>query len=218
MRPTLLIILFVCTMCSGKSQHEPYKDFVNSFKEVDDNRILKFADLAYSGKAMTKEEAAKFVYNNDSSRLYCESDIFNMEEEKVLGRVREMYLPSKCLKVEKSNYIILGYSSFECSSEDNFIFYLMHLLTIDKSYNVIDSLTVYKENEYNSFVEGLFNVRKSTIYLRGETSDGLALKAELIHINNNGMFDVVEKQIPFSIKSVDLKKQLEDLDWVELFE
>src|SRR5690606_13265821 len=107
---------------------------------------------AYSGEPMTKEEAVRFVYNNDSSRLYCERDIFNMEEEKVLGRVREMYLPSKCLKVEEKKYTIIGYSSYECSGDDNYIFYLMHLLTMDKSYNVIDSLTVYKEDEHNAFV------------------------------------------------------------------
>ena len=212
----ILFSLFcVFTMCKGKTQPGPYKSFVESFSETRREGILTFADLLYSGKVMKKDVAVASVYNYDSSRLYCEQDIFNIEEEKVVGRVEEIYIPEECLKLDMGNYTILGYSSYECHADENLVYSILNLVTISKKYNIIDSLVAFKRSEYFININGLINTERKKIFLSTDSNDDLGIEAKLIKIKSNGKFEVIQVQHSKNIYLDDPQEQIEILGWSE---
>lgn len=90
------------------------KNYLDSYKKSEKEELVNFNRLVNTGKKMTKEEALYYVYEGDTSRLYCVQKKFNMETEKVEGFTRELFLPNKCLRIDKKDYTIIAITIFEC--------------------------------------------------------------------------------------------------------
>jgi hypothetical protein len=164
MNETFCISVLIFSMCSASSQNEPFNRYLNSFKETSKQRLGNFRVLLNAGENMTKEQALQFVYENDSTRLYCHFQEFNMETEKRGAFTTELYLPQKCVKLTTSKFILIGYSTFRCEDPNKLLKLFLTLKIVDsRSLKITDSLVVYRGNEYDWEMTGLINPQKNKI-------------------------------------------------------
>ena len=110
MKVLISLILLTLIINTGCTQTSTYIKFINSFPLVNSNITLRFGVVVGTGPKMTNREALAYVYDNDSTKLYCKQKIFNMETEKVEGVSTELYLPQKCLRIKTKKIIIILHS------------------------------------------------------------------------------------------------------------
>jgi hypothetical protein len=211
--------MLLFSMCSASSQNNPFKKYLDSFKESSKEQLSHFRSLLNNGKNMTKEQAAEFVYQNDTSRLYCHFQEFNMETEERGAFTRELYLPQKCLKLTTTNFILIGYSSFECSDPQKLSKVLLTIKLINsKSLNVTDSLVVYSGNEYDWEITGLINPQNYKIFTVKEMGKRTSIANAIIYrVNDALQFEIAKQQDNIENMSDDLEKDIELLGWKEAF-
>ena len=69
------MLLFICgfsVVNVGCSQPKTnYAKYLKSFKEGKQTNLYNFGEVLQTGAKMTREETLSFVYNNDTSRLFC---------------------------------------------------------------------------------------------------------------------------------------------------
>ena len=95
MRNRVMMVALMIATHLGYSQ-EYTLDYIQSFDRIGSGQEIDFQWLYYNrGKPMTVQEALDYVYNGDTSRLYCIYKVFNMETEKVISTYRELTLPEK---------------------------------------------------------------------------------------------------------------------------
>lgn len=215
---TLLIVLTLI-INTGCTQPSAYSEFINSFPEVNSNIIMKLGVVVGTGPRMTAQESLAYVYENDSTKLFCRQKIFNMETEKVEGISTELYLPQKCLQIKTSKFILIGYSAFECQDPDKNIKQFLILNIIDTSnFQVTDSLLVYIGNDHDWYITGLINPRNNKIFIVEQLGAKVFdAQAFIYRISEDLKFEV-EKQLK-GIKKMpdDLQKGIELLGWQEAF-
>jgi hypothetical protein len=146
------------------SQNESYKQFINSFPDVRGVGIVNFGKVVQSGNNMSQKEAVDFVYHGDSTKLYCVEPSVDMETEQIIGESTELYLPAKCFKINFEQFYLIGYTSFECQ---NPIEISLTIMIVDKQYNIKDSMIVYRGNDFDYDITGLFNpINKKTVIVQ----------------------------------------------------
>lgn len=204
---------------TGCTQTSSYAKFINSFPEVNRSTILRLGVVVGTGPKMTKEEAMKFVYHNDSTKLYCKQKIFNMETEKVEGISTELYLPQKCLQIKTSKFILMGYSTFECQDPNKLLKQFLALNIINASnYQVTDSLLVYTGNDYGWEITGLINPQNNKIFILKETGKRTSnAQAFIYRINDAFQFEIEKQQSNIEGMSDDLEKNVKLLGWEQAF-
>jgi hypothetical protein len=170
MKKNLIIILsaFVlntgCAQTTTKNQDTKFIDFVNSFEEVKNNDILNFGKIIQEIKPMTKNEALSFVYHTkDTTVLYCTHKIFSMETEEVFGIDTSLYLPDKYFRIEKENYFLICYSSYKCKNRYGMLTTFLHLLIVDKNYNITDELLAGNCEDIECYTIGLMNPKNGKV-------------------------------------------------------
>jgi hypothetical protein len=212
----LFIILSINT-CN--SQNSDYIKYIDSFKKEERaNIILKFGRIVQVNNQMTKEEALAFVYKGDSTKLFCNQNIFNMETEKVEGISRDLYLPNKCIRLDMGNYFLIAYSSYQCNNPNEKLKILLTLSIINKKYEKKDELLVYKRNEYESELTGLLNPINGQIFVIGNINNETAKQAFIYKINNIGMqFEPIKEENNITQNTDDLIQMLDILGWKEIF-
>lgn len=212
--------MLIFSMCSASStNNSPFKQYLDSFEEMSKQKIGNFGSLLNGGKNMLEEQAIKYVYQNDTSKLYCHFEEFNMETEEHGPITREMYLPQKCLKVTTSKFIMIGYSSFECSDPKKLLKMFLTLKIIDsKNLNVTDSLVVFSGNEYDWEMTGLINPQNSKIFILKTMGTRTGQKQCLIYrINDALKFEIQKQQNNIENMTDDLEKDIQLLGWEEAF-
>ena len=232
-----LIIYVLCllnTTLSGCAQNRKkinpdtdFVEFVNSFDKLQPNDIVNFNTIVNQfGKSMTKKQALRFVYHtDDTTKLYFTEKIFSNETEEVFGTRNELYMPNKIFKIDKNNYSILGYTSYSCEDNSSFpiISNYLHLMIMDNNYHIIDSLIVYRGNEYDSDIFGYLdcNLEKilKIVYSGSSFKNNLTKTAYLYKINSKTLKIELEKEmiIPNEVNPYDLKNVLERLQCEKYF-
>lgn len=219
MNRTFFIGVLIFSMCSASSQNEPFKRYIDSFEETSKQRLGNFRMLLNDGKNMTKEQAVEFVYQNDTSKLYCHFQEFNMETEKRGAFTTELYLPQKCLKLTTSKFILIGYSTFKCENPDKLLEMFLTLKIVDsKSFQTTDSLVVYHGNEYDWQMTGLINPENNKIFTVEQLGKReFNARASIYKINDALKFEIEKQQGDIKKMTDDLEKGLELLGWKEAF-
>lgn len=212
--------MLIFSACSANTQDRGgFQKFLNSFKETSKDRLGNFGIFLNEGENMTVEQALEFVYHNDSSRLYCHFQEFNMETEERGEFTTELYLPQKCLKLTTSEYILIGYSTFECQDPSKLLKMSLTLKILDsKKGHITDSLVVYCGNEYDWQMTGLISPLSNKIF----TIERLGEKefngeAFIYKINDALKFEIEKQQKDIKKMTDDLVKGLELLGWREAF-
>ena len=108
---SLFAAVFMFCSCTGQPT---IKTYVLSFPFELKDSVLKSARLIQSNNAMTRQEALKYVYKNDTSRLTCKGVYYNMETEKVTGKWEEVKLPKKCMGIATDSFYLIAFTSYEC--------------------------------------------------------------------------------------------------------
>jgi hypothetical protein len=218
MKKTLIILLMIFSLCNILAQSPSYVNYINSFKEDTSSKILFFKKIVDRKNRMTKEEALDFVYNGDTSRLYCYQASFNMETEKVEGSSRDLYLPDKCLKINMPEYTLIGYSSYKCKNPNQPLKFFLNLIIVNKKYQLTDSLIVLESTDFDSDISGLLNPKTEKLFLVGYLKNRPERQAIIYKINSSNLkFEIIKELNEVSDYPDDLMKTLEILGWKELF-
>jgi hypothetical protein len=220
MSRVLTITMFIFTMCSATSPDgSRFKSYLNSFDEISKDKLGNFGVLLNKGKNMTEEQAIEFVYQNDTSRLFCHFQEFNMETEQRGAFTSELYLPQKCLKVTTSKFILIGYSTFECQDPNKLLEMFLTLKIIDsKTFQITDSLVVYRGTEYDWKRTGLINPQNNKIFTIERLDERIFnAQAFIYKINNALRFEVEKQQAGIKKWSDNHEKGLESLGWEDAF-
>jgi hypothetical protein len=206
------VIVILLTICSQACSQDSTDDhFVESFAALPNDESLEFALAAQNGKLMTRDEALKYVYSNDTSRLYCVERIINMDAETDSRIARNLYMPEKCFAIKNNGYTAIAYTSYDCKDQHQLPKKLLTLKTIREA-KVIDSLIVYSATEYGAQVNGLINPKSGKIFLVGTVASQRPSEALLYSINAKGNFQIIEVKPNVRIRD-NLDKLLTELDW-----
>lgn len=215
MKEILFIAFFIFSIVDIKSQDIISEKFIKTFEEIPKEKIRSFGFLLNNGKEMSRAQAIEYIYKNDSSKLYCKQESVSMETEVSEGIFNEEYIPRKCLRFSNKNFILLGYSSYECREKNEPVKALLTLLIINpKNYKVKDSLIVYIGDEYDWTLTGLFNPMNGRIFTLKELGKRTSSKtASIYKINNDLKFEVVKNQSEVKNMTDNLQKDIELLNW-----
>lgn len=215
----LTINILVFSSCSISSQSVQFEKFLESFNIVSMEGIGDFRSLVNNGKNMTKEQALMFVYEKDTSKLYCHFQEFNMETEERGAMVTDLYLPQKCLKIETPNFILIGYSTFECQDPNELLEMFLTLKIIDsKTLQTTDSLVVYRGNEYDWYMTGLVSSENNKIFTIEQLGEReFNAKAAIYKINKSLKFEIEKQKDDIKEWLDDHEKGIEILGWNEVF-
>jgi hypothetical protein len=192
--------------------NERYANFVNSFREDNSIEIKNFRKLSFSKDYIDKIDATQFIYNGDSTKLYCVESYYSDETEEsgVLGTF--LWLPSKSLRINFDKYYLIAYTYYQCQDDD---YTYMNLDIVDKNYNKKDSMIIYKGDEYDSEILGCFNSNSNKIFLL-KTENGK--QAFLYSISKDLHFEIIkESLLPTNTDIDNLMQVLEILEWKEYF-
>jgi hypothetical protein len=195
MRASLFTILLATTFFQGCSQGAPYDLFVNSFTEIDEDKVAKFSVIVQTKNPMTMSEASLYVYHNDTSRLYCIQKIINMETEKVIRINRELYLPDKSLLLKGNGFTLIGYSSYECQNPNALFKNFLTLKTLTSDNREADTLLAYIGTETDFILTGMINPRQNKIFILGHINDPQRSDAVLYEIDSNARFKKIDEKL-----------------------
>lgn len=191
--------------------------FIKSFPINDKCEIISTRGMVVNASIkMSKEDAAKYVYNGDTTKLYCPELEFlgGYEKSNIVGKYNAEYIPNKCFRVDYDKFVLLAYSFYECNPDGfNHIVYGRFDI-FDKNYVKTDSLCVFKEM-YDDDICGFFNPQNHKIYLY-DMSNLNSKKSLMYNINENSLkFEEIQRYE--GDLNATLKDQLKKLGWEELF-
>lgn len=213
MKEVILILTYFIIQFQINFQKNDFKKYVDSFNNAKTSSIVEFRDIVNTGVQMSKKEALKFVYFGDTSKLYCLQKSFNEETEEISDVRRVIFLPYKCIKFDMGKYFLIAYSSFECYGDVT----KLTLSIVTKGYQVKDSLVVYKGNNYDLSLDGLFNPQNGKIFLYKLKKDQNR-QALIYEINDKILnFRIVSEKNNVSGNLDNLNGILEKLGWYEIF-
>jgi len=104
----LLGTVFINVTNIGFAQSPSFKKYIDSYKIDTKNQIRSLDEISSLENKMTSNEALEFVYDHDSSRLFCSEEIVDLMTEKVSGVTRNLYLPEKCALYQNEKYFFNG--------------------------------------------------------------------------------------------------------------
>jgi len=217
MRNRVLLVALMIATHLGYSQ-EYSLDYIQSFDRIGSGQEISFRWLNHNrGKPMTVQEALDYVYNGDTSRLYCIYKVFNMETEKVISTYRELTLPEKYFLVELDSCYLVASSSVLCENKYGLIEESIILHVIGKDLELKSSLEVYRGTEYDFNLTGMINTANGRIFLTSfEKKSGS--DAKLLEMNQESLrYEVIKEKKPVEMHSDNWKRELEKLGWYEDF-
>ena len=217
MRNRVLLVALMIATHLGYSQ-EYSMDYIQSFDRIGSGQEISFRWLNHNrGKPMTVQEALDYVYNGDTSRLYCIYKVFNMETEKVISTYRELTLPEKYFLVELDSCYLVASSSVLCENKYGLIEESIILHVIGKDLELKSSLEVYRGTEYDFNLTGMINTANGRIFLTSfEKKSGS--DAKLLEMNQESLrYEVIKEKKPVEMHSDNWKRELEKLGWYEDF-
>ena len=218
MKRILILFYSTLTIGCGYAQNPNFIKYINSYKKEKPDKILNFAKVVQINRQMTKEDALEFVYNGDTAKLYCKQKIFNMETEKVEGIAKDLYLPSKCLRINMGNYFLIAYSSYLCQNPNELLKIVLNLSIVDRNFKIRDNMLVYKGSDYESEIAGLLNPNTGKIFLLGDIQNIESKQAYIYKINIETLkFELIKEENNITGTNDNLTKLLDLLEWNETF-
>jgi len=212
----LILFFLLFSTCESYPQDPEYTKYIQSFKATSADEIYDFGRTVQTSNAMSTEEAVRYVYHGDTSKLHCSQRIINMETEKDEGISRELYLPDKCMKIDQGSYLLIAYTSYQCRAVNETVKIKLILKTMTKNYLAVDSLVVYEGDDYDHEITGLLNPKAGKLVLAGHPDGVDEPQAILYSIDNNMKFKIEAKNKVRRLRD-DLNLLIKDLAWQELF-
>lgn len=220
-------LVFIVTLAANELAFcQSYEDYIRSFTKVERVSALDFERVIQNQNRMTKEEAIKFVYNGDTSRIVCVSQNFNMITEQKGALVRSIRLPSKCLLLDMGDYFLVGFSSFDCQDPSKTQVVYLNLAVLSKTFKVMDRLIAYRETYEFPDILGRINSKNGLIFLTGylktkvlDPSDpSRKVFGQILKVDKRSLkFELIKESSEMKGNYTNLSKSLKSLGWEELF-
>ncbi len=210
-----LLVIFTSTIVYSQSLSEK---FVLSFnRPLNKDSIIVSSNELYNKMEMTRFEALNFVYDNDTSKLYCHGFFYDMLNEKKTGKWTELKLPKKCFRMENNSINLLAYSSYDCQ-ESNVINVCLNLVILNKKFIETDKLIVYKGNDNGYVINSLINKRTFKVFLYTYNSKTKMKEFSVYKINSNTLrFELIKTAQIEKISTDNLVKAINKLELSGLF-
>ena len=217
MKVNIIFLIIQIAICSKGYCQLTYEKHVQSFLPGSKSSHIKFSDVIQKVNPMTEDEAIRFVYGGDTSKLTCITEIYNTMTEKKVGETKEILLPDKCVSFDMGEFYLIGYSSYECQPKAPIV-KLLTLSTINKKYRMIDQLVVYKERNDMQEIIGLFNSHTNTIFLIGFIKNQSNIQSSLFTIDRSTLRFKLLKEVD-NVKGDyrNLENTLNNLGWRDEF-
>lgn len=223
MKTKLTLILYIlifnvgCAQNNNMTTNQKFIAFIKSFKKTNSTEILDFRQVIFLKNPMTKEEALNFVYHSyDTTRLYCRSYIFSMETEKISGINTYLSLPDKSLLIDMEKYYFVAYNSYDGYELDKASNTFLHILIVDKNYNIKDSLLAYHNiGRYDwdeDKITGLLNPTNGKVFLLNLTLKNSKM-AYMYEVNKETLKFELIKEEKIDNYTYDLFDMLDKLEW-----
>jgi hypothetical protein len=215
---TLSFLLNNMAYCQAKtnSNNNDFSKFIKSFPVQKSFEVLNFRVIAldvWKKKSMniSRGQALKYIYNNDTAMLYCTSKSINQETEKIEAIFRTENFPKRCFRLDFENYQLVAYYYGLCQNPDEWQYSIIKILLIDTHHVVRDNMMVYKDDGYDSSITGLLNPINGKIFLLNERT------GYVYRVNEQTLkFEVIEKDVA-DFSTDDCMKALESFGWKEVF-
>ena len=209
----VLLMTFMNFLTYGQALME---DYVKSYPPFEARGIVESYELYNKHVKMTKEEALTFVVNGDTSKLYCPNLEYDGWDEKIYGMSISEYMPEKCVRVDYENYSLICFEYTECDSNGVRPKSVLIFELIDKNYIKRDSLVVYKRDDYEVYLQGLYNSQTQKIYLYNTPESGDIWYSIIYRINSKSLKFEVLRRYDGKVNAK-VNKQIEALGWEEVF-
>lgn len=220
-----VIVIFVAlaTKCSYSQSFEKY---VKSFKKIEGATPISFSKVMQNNNPMTRDEALKFVYFGDVSKLTCIQEQYNLVTEKSEGLSKYLNLPGKNMLLDMKKFFIIANSSYDCNDPKKPSVSYLTLTIVTRQYRRMDSLIVYREKYDFPEVLGEINSLNGNIFLVGylktqwvEPSDPKAtIHARLLTIDRNSLkFKILKETSDVKGDYTNFSKTLKNLGWEQTF-
>lgn len=215
--PILIGVLLIIAIF-GHAQTPSFKKYLNSYKVDTKNQIKSLDEISSIENKMTLNEALEFVYDHDSSRLYCSEEIVDLMTEKVSGVSRNLYLPEKCILYQNEKYFLMAYRSYLCQNpKDCFKVYLTFAI-ISRDYKPMDKLEILLNSCDAPEIMGLLNPSKGLLFLIGFLKSRSSIDASIVGVNKSTLkFVVLKKSENIKGDFSNYTKTIKNLGWENVF-
>jgi hypothetical protein len=222
---TSAIVIFVA-LVTRYSYSQSFEEYVKSFKKTEGAAVISFGKVIQNNNQMTREEALKFVYFGNISKLTCIQEQYNLVTEKSEGLSKYLNLPSKNMLLDMKEFFIIANSSYDCNNPKKPSVNFLTLTIVNRQYNRMDSLVVYREKYDFPEVLGEINSLNGNIFLVGylktpwvDPSDPKAtIYARLLTIDKNSLkFKILKETSDVKGDYTNFSKTLKNLGWEQTF-
>lgn len=211
------LILFFCQCSFLMYLHAQYNETtIQSYPNRTEKNTINSVELISNGINMTYDEALNF-YSYDTSKLYCKNQEYDMTEEKVISEYITENYPIKCLHIKTDSLNLLFVSEYDCHPSDGFNKRLLSLIILNKKFEFVKKLCLYRATEFEFDIACLLNLKNLRIFKYSYNYDLEVREFQLLQIIDYEPYVLVKNKTDKNINSDDLNRALKSLEWVNGF-
>lgn len=163
-----------------------------------------------SCQEMTEAEALEYVFDGDTSKLYVTHVVWDGETEEEIERYKKKEMPCKYFFKKYDTGFLVGYTTYNNGESEENIYSCGHLCIYDKNYEKKSSLCVFILDEFEDYIQALFNPQTNKIYMCDITSKPIST---MYKVNmETYQFEKI-KEYKWAGDYVTFEEQLEYLKW-----
>ncbi len=212
----ILLSITICLFANFAYPQKGIEKYINSFP-LNNQNIIKTYSLIFEGIDASKIEALQHVYNNDTNRLYCIEEEYDMITEKVISKYKTESLPKKCARINIDSLILIFYTTNECQEPDALRWKNLYLSIYNHNYELKSNILVHKEGEYDTKVACLINTQKGIIFRYTYNEKLKSKEFQLIKVIDKEPYLVNKEKILGNYSIDNLSSTLEKIGWKEKF-
>jgi hypothetical protein len=163
---TVLIASFHLALVSlSCAQETGFQNHIRSYLRIPEELVYEFGANKSQFAEMSLTESVRFVYNNDTAKVYCLEKSVNMENERDFRIFRTLMLPKKAFRIEYESFFLIGQLRYNCWDLRKTNTEEIVIKLVDNTFKVRDSLVVYVESEFGRETYGVLNPKTRKIFL-----------------------------------------------------
>jgi hypothetical protein len=166
--------------------------------------------------SMTQDDALLYVYDNDTSRLFCHGEYIDMTTEVVWGTYTDTIMPKKIGRITIGHTDFIFYTTKECKKPKD-VWYVNIEMDIYDNYILKGSIRVHRSSDFEDRINSLINISENILFIGASNYQEKVREYSLIKLSENAPYINIVKHIKNNIYIENLPKTLKELDWTAEF-
>jgi len=213
----ILISLYLFIINSRVYSQNNIERYVNSFPIIN-TEVVQTSELLFQGINASQSEALNYIYNGDTSRLYCIEEEYDMITEKVINKYKIEVFPKKCARVNLDSLILVFYTTNECQNPRSLDWLNLYLAIYSMKYELLKTILIHRESEYDTKMSSLINIKTMKVFQYNYNIDLKNKEFELFELTNKEPYLVTKEKQSGNFSIDNLNKIIQKLGWLEKFE